>query len=51
MSTSGLDVGGAGAKPAVLSLPKEQWDAIAEKTRADYLAAFRAVRAALGHEQ
>ena len=47
---AGLDVDGAGAKPAVLSLPKEQWDEIAEKTRADYLAAFRAVRVALASD-
>jgi len=44
---AGLNVDGAAAKPGVLSLPKEQWDEIAEKTRADYLAGFRALRDAL----
>lgn len=39
---SGLDADSSGGKPASLSLPREQWNEIAEKTRADYLAGFRA---------
>lgn len=38
---SGLDVDNPGEKPAALSLPKEQWIEIEEKTRVEYLAGFR----------
>ena len=36
--SSGL---GGSASPAALSLPKDQWDEIAEKTRKEYLTGFR----------
>ena len=37
---SGLSSDDATSSPPALSLPKDQWDAIAEKTRADYLKGF-----------
>ena len=37
----GMDVEKSQEEPAALSLPKEQWSEIAEKTRADYLAGFK----------
>ena len=39
---SGLDVDNSDEEPAALSLPKDQWSEIEEKTRTDYLAGFRA---------
>lgn len=38
---SGLEPKRANAAPGALSAPREQWQAIAEKTRADYLEGFR----------
>jgi hypothetical protein len=38
---SGLDRAAPASPSPLLSLPKEQWDEIAEKTRADYLAGLR----------
>ena len=32
------------APPTALSLPKEQWDQVAERTRSDYLAGFRMMK-------
>jgi hypothetical protein len=37
---AGLTGAPSGTTASALSLPKEQWDAIAEKTRADYLTGF-----------
>ena len=43
---------GLGAKDApLLSLPKDQWNSIAEKTRADYLSEFKKAMASLKNEQ
>jgi hypothetical protein len=38
---SGLSPAGAASAPVAMSTPKDRWDAIAEKTRADYLAGFQ----------
>lgn len=37
--------------PGALSLPKEQWDSIAEKTRADYLRGFKEAMANLRNKK
>ena len=39
--TSALDTKNSNSTQAVLSLPKEQWNSIAEKTRIDYLSGFK----------
>lgn len=39
--TSALDTKNSNSTQAVLSLPNEQWDSIAEKTRIDYLSGFK----------
>jgi len=40
---SGLDVAASPSPSPPLSLPKEQWDDIAEKTRAEFLAGFQSI--------
>lgn len=46
-----LGANDAKGKPSPLNLPEEQWDKIAEKTRADYLEGFREVLAEMKKRQ
>lgn len=48
---SGFSTKDAPVVPAALSLPKEQWDSIAEKTRDDYLSGFKQAMARMKNKQ
>ena len=48
---SGLSSKDAPAAPATLSLPKDQWDSIAEKTRDHYLSGFKQAMASMKNKQ
>ena len=48
---SGLGTKVAPGAPATLSLPKDQWDSIAEKTRDDYLSGFQQAMASMKNKQ